>query len=92
MTTPTEACMPGPEDMARAAAVLAAQTRLDIAALLTLYTELVELPDAPAALFRLVIALAEHVVKGMRFREDPAAFQALLNDLAHYYTKGTNDE
>lgn len=90
MTSPTEAFMPGPEDMARVAAVLAAETRLDFTALLALYTELVELPDATAALFRLVVALAEHIVKGMRYRDDPEAFQALLDDLAAYHT-GRNE-
>ncbi len=85
MTSPTEALMPGPADMALGAAVIAAETRLDFTALWAMYAELVERPDATAALFRLVVALAEHVVKGMGFREDPAALQALLDDLAAYH-------
>jgi hypothetical protein len=49
--------------------------------LLVLYQDITEQPDAPAALFRIVVAMGEHIVKGLRLRDDPEAARAELAKL-----------
>jgi hypothetical protein len=91
MTTQTEALMPGPDDMARVGAWLVALTRLDFTALLALYKELVELPDAQAAVFRTLTAALENIITNLGLREDPARLQAVLADLAAYHLHEGNE-
>jgi hypothetical protein len=91
MTSADEAVLPGPRDVARVGSILAAQTRFDLAGLLAIYGDLATLPDAPAALFRLICCLAEQVVTGLRLRDDEELFQSVLADLARFrITEGEN--